>query len=126
MALVETNETVNGHVLSIELLFTDVSGTTDLSGAMPDIDWTMTAKAPFDDPADGASTFNGQTGTFTISISGDWGDTTSSAFTIPALSSGCSGLASDIDAALGLGKSGATLTLYKFGAYDGMPPLHGS
>jgi hypothetical protein len=130
MQAIPTNALVNSHTVSVRLVFTDVVGTTDLSGTHPNISWAMTAKAQFVDATDGISTLNCQTGTFTISITGDWGNTTSSAFTIPALSGSgsgaCNGWSSAVNTALGLGTSGATLTLYKFGAYNGTTPLFGS
>ena len=130
MQAVPTNALVNGHTVSVRLLFTDVVGTTDLSGTDAYIDWEMTAKAQFVDATDGISTVNCQTGTFTIYVTGDWDATTSSAFTIPALSGSgsgaCNGWSSAVNTALGLGTSGATLTLYKFRGYNGATQLYGS
>lgn len=37
MSVVPTNASVSGHTLSVRLQFTDVSGTTDLSGALPNV-----------------------------------------------------------------------------------------
>lgn len=90
----------------------------------------MTAKAQFYDMTDGISTANCQTAAFTINVSGNWGNTTSTSFTIPSLSGSgtgaCNGLASSVNSAVGLGSSGATLTLYKFSAFNGTTALHGS
>lgn len=130
MIQVPTNASLGPNMISVKLLFTDVSGTTDLSGLHPNINWTMTAKAQFADAADGISTLNCQTSAFSISVSGNWGNTTSASFTIPALSGSgsgsCNGLSAGVNSALGLGSSGATLTLYKFQAYNGVNPLVGS
>ncbi|MDI3288139.1 hypothetical protein [Polyangium sp. 15x6] len=130
MQAVPTDAFIGGNPISVRLLFTDVSGTTDLSGADPDINWTMTARAQFVEPVNGVTTLNCQTATFTIYVTGNWDDTTSSAFTIPALSGSgsgaCNGLSSVINTALGLGTNGATLSLYKFAAYNGVNPLSGS
>jgi hypothetical protein len=130
MSSVPTNATLGINTISVRLQFTDVVGTTDLSGAVPNINWVMTAKAQFVDAADGISTVNCQTSTFTIYVSGNWGNTTSTAFTIPSLSGSgsgaCNAHAAGVNSALGLGSSGATLTLYKFGAYNGTTPLQGS
>jgi hypothetical protein len=127
MQIVPTNATVNGHTLNVRLHFTDVTGNTDLSGASPDITWAMFAKMEFDDSSDGITVTNCHTTTFEIDVSGNWNDTTSSSFTISSLSSGCNGWASAINTALGLGSSGATLTLYKFTAFNNLgQPLTGS
>lgn len=130
MQVVPTNATFNGHTISVRLQFTDISGTTDLSGTSPNINWTITAKAQFVDSSDGISTGNCSTATFNISVSGNWNATTSSAFTIPSLSGSgsgaCNSHASSVNSALGLGTSGATLTLYKFSAFNGTTALHGS
>lgn len=132
MSAVPTNAFLGANNIYVRLQFTDVQGTTDLSGALPNINWVMTAKAQFVDAADGISTVNCQTSTFTINVSGNWGNTTSTAFTIPSLSGSGSGAcnthAAGVSSALGLGSSGATLTLYKFSAFNGTTglALHGS
>lgn len=130
MQAIPTDATLGGNPISVRLLFTDVVGTTDLSGADPDINWEMTAKAQFQETINGITTVNCQTGMFTIYISGDWGNTTSIDFTIPALSGSgsgaCNGFSSSVNTALGLGTNGASLTLYKFSAYNGVNKLFGS
>ncbi|TKC95848.1 hypothetical protein [Polyangium fumosum] len=130
MQLELTDALVNGVAVRVRLLFTDVVGTTDLSGADPDINWEMTAKLQVAEAGQGITTVNCQTGTFTIYVSGDWGNTTSSTFTIPAMSGSgsgaCNGLSAAVNTALGLGTNGATLSLYKFRAYNGTTPLSGS
>ena len=130
MSAVPTNANLSGSPIFVRLQFTDVVGTTDLSGTSPNINWVMTAKAQFVEAASGITTVNCQTSTFTINVSGNWGNTTSTAFTIPSLSGtgsgACNTHAAAVNSALGLGSSGAALTLYKFSAYNGMTPLTGS
>jgi len=130
MQLELTDATVNGVPVYVRLFLSDVAGTTDLSGADPDVNWEMTAKVQVSEAGQGITTLNCQTGTFTIYVSGDWGNTTSSAFTIPAMSGSgsgaCNGLSAAVNTALGLGTTGATLSLYKFSAYNGLAPLSGS
>ena len=128
MQWVDTSVSLNSQTVRVRLNFISVVGTTDLSGASPDISWTMTATASFFKNAPfGFDETNCTTDPFEIDIDGDWGNVTSDTFTIPAFAStACNNRGSIVSTVLGLGTAGATLTLYKFRAYNGSNPLTGS
>jgi hypothetical protein len=126
MQLVQTSVGLGGGDVFVRLNFTSVTGTTVLSGANPDITWTMEATASFYDASDGITEANCVTSSFEIDFSGvSWNVGVSSSFTIPSVT-GCNGHSALVNANFGLGTTGATLTLYKFEGYNGSTALHGS
>lgn len=127
MQLLETSAGFLGVPISMRLQFTDVVGTTDLSGVDPQVDWTMTAVARFNHGLLGVSESNCQSAPFDIEISGSWHDVESTSFVIPAFAStDCNGYGTLMNIVYGLGSNGATLTLYKFEGYNGVNLLSGS
>lgn len=120
-----------GQDLLVQLDISDVVGYTDLSGADPYVDWEITARLRFSS-AGGATISNCRTGYFTIFVTGDWGDTVSSTFSVPSLtgsgSGACNGNSSAINTHFGLGSANATFALYKFSAENDATgdPLEGS
>jgi hypothetical protein len=131
----ETSLTFGGDTVYAQLDIDHVTGTTDLSGPDPDVDWTINARLRFRHGPTGGGDFGEldcSTEYFDIDVTGDWGDTTSSPFTIPALDGGmgqdCANDYFVLNFLFDLGSSGALLHLYKFQAYNlsTMDPLEGS
>lgn len=127
MQLLETSVMLLSESIKMRLQFTDVVGTTDLSGSTPQVDWTMTAVARFKHDGFVITEANCQSAPFDIEISGSWDDVESATFVIPAFaSSDCGGYGTLMNIVYGLGSDGATLTLYKFRGYNGVNLLSGS
>lgn len=126
-----TGESINSpsSPIDAQLVISDVVGTVDYSSGIY-FSWAITAQLKFRAIAAGVSFTNCQTSTFTINISGDHAaGATSSSFTIPSLSgTACNSHGSEINTKLGLGFSGATLNLTKWGAENTATslPLTGS
>jgi len=122
----QTSVTLGSIPVTVKLTFFTLTGTTDLSSGV-DIDWVLTATASFTNSHEGWTAANCTTAAFTIDESGDWGNTTSPTFTIPAFTgTQCNNHVALINSLFGLGSDGATLTLYKFSGWNGSTPLHGS
>lgn len=119
MQLHPTGQTVGGTAVDAQLFVSDVTGTIDLSAGVS-INLTFTAQYRFRAAASGVTTANCRTGNVSITITGNWGNTTSAAYTIPALTGAgtgaCNGFAASLNTTFGLGSSGATLSMYKFSA----------
>ncbi len=130
-----TSFAFGGFNVYAQLDIDDLTGRTDLSGADPDVDWTITARLRFRHGNVAQGDFGESecsTDYFEIDVDGDWGDTVSDDFTIPALdgssSQNCDGGYFIINFLFDLGDPGAKLYLYKFEAYNlsTMNPLTGS
>lgn len=111
-----TSKTVDGQVVSMEYILTDVTGTLDLPNESGD--WTITGYVRFSAPGEISGT-SCRTSSFNVTFDSNYNaGNYSDSFTIPTLSGSgtqaCGGWASELNSQFALGSSGAYLYFNKF------------